>query len=236
MRVLAGTSGYAYKAWTGSFYPEGTKNDEMLSFYARQLPTVEINNTFYRLPSEPVLKRWAAQVPHDFAFVLKASQQITHRKRLKNVDEPLAYLLGNARVLGAKLGPVLFQLPPNMKLNLERLESFLRILPEGTQAALEFRHPSWFDEEVFALLRRHGVALCLADTDDGEMEAVATASFGYLRMRREHYADADLHRWVDWVGDQAWDRAFVFFKHEDEGTGPALARRFLELSGIDPTS
>lgn len=230
MRVLAGTSGYAYKEWKGSFYPEDQKNDGMLAFYANHFHTVEINNTFYRLPSKRVLQQWADQVPEDFSFVLKASQRITHHKRLKNADEPLGYLLENAQVLGAGLGPILFQLPPNMKKDLERLQDFLGLLPEGTKAAFEFRNLSWFEEDVYSALRSHGVALCVADTDDGTPQMEATAPFGYLRMRREQYDDAELRSWLDWVHKQDWDRAFVFFKHEDEGAGPVLANRFLALT------
>jgi len=236
MRVLAGTSGYAYKEWKGSFYPEDLKNDGMLAFYAQHFRTVEINNTFYRLPSKKVLQQWDDQVTDDFAFVLKASQRITHHKRLKNADEPLGYLLENAQVLGQRLGPILFQLPPNMKKDLERLQDFLRLLPEGTEAAFEFRHLSWFEEDVYAALRTHGKALCVADTEDGTPEMVATAPYGYLRMRREQYDDAELRSWAEWVQSQDWDRSFVFFKHEDEGAGPALAKRFLMLTESGPTS
>jgi uncharacterized protein YecE (DUF72 family) len=236
MRVLAGTSGYAYKEWKGSFYPDDLKNDGMLTYYAQHFHTVEINNTFYRLPSKTVLQQWADQVPDDFAFVLKASQRITHHKRLKNADEPLGYLLENAKVLGSRRGPILFQLPPNMKRDLERLHDFLELLPEGTEAAFEFRHVSWFDKDVYAALRRRHAALCVADTDDGTPAMEATAPFGYLRMRREQYDDAELRSWAEWVQEQAWDRAFVFFKHEDEGAGPALAKRFLSLTASGPAS
>ncbi len=236
MNVLAGTSGYAYREWKGTFYPEDIKNDGMLAYYAQQFSTVEINNTFYRLPSEKMLRQWADQVPENFAFVLKASQRITHHKRLKDAGEPLEYLLRNARVLGKRQGPILFQLPPNMKKDVGRLRDFLALLPAGTEAAVEFRHVTWFDEEVYAVLKEHNVALCVADTEEGAPETEVTASFGYLRMRRERYDDAELGSWVEWIRRQAWERTFVFFKHEDEGAGPALARRFLTLWESGSTS
>jgi uncharacterized protein YecE (DUF72 family) len=236
MRVLAGTSGYAYKEWKGHFYPKDLKNDDMLTYYAQHFQTVEINNTFYRLPSKSVLQQWANRVPAAFAFALKASQRITHRKRLKDADEPLGYLLQNAQVLGDRLGPILFQLPPNMKKDLERLHGFLELLPRGTDTAFEFRHPSWFEEEVYTALRVHDVALCVADTEEGTPVTEATASYGYLRLRRERYDDAELGSWAEWVSRQDWARAFVFFKHEDEASGPALAKRFLALTESGSTS
>jgi len=229
MRVLAGTSGYAYKEWKGSFYPDDLPSDEMLSFYARQLGAVEINNTFYRMPSEKVLVQWSERVPDGFRFVLKASRRITHMHRLKGADDPLAYLVNNASVMGTKLGAMLFQLPPNMKKDLERLTSFLDLLPGGWPAAFEFRHESWFEDDVYDALREHGTALCVADTPEGQTPLVATGSRGYLRLRREDYDDSDLKAWGERVTAQPWEEAYVFFKHEDAGAGPALARRFLEL-------
>jgi uncharacterized protein YecE (DUF72 family) len=229
MRVLAGTSGYAYKEWKGSFYPEDLPSDGMLSFYAQQLGTVEINNTFYRMPSEKVLVQWAERVPDGFRFVLKASRRITHMHRLKSADDPLAYLVNNASVMGAKLGAMLFQLPPNMKKDLERLTDFLALLPSGWPAAFEFRHDSWFEDDVYEALRAHGTALCVADTQEGETPLVATGRRGYLRLRREDYDDQALRDWSERITAQPWDDAYVFFKHEDAGAGPALARRFLEL-------
>jgi len=230
MQVLAGTSGYAYKEWKGSFYPEALPNAGMLAYYARRLPTVEINNTFYRLPSKDTLLKWAEQVPQDFAFVLKASRRITHMKRLKDAAEPLEYLLTNAAVLERKLGPILFQLPPNMKKDVERLRGFLELLPDGLLAAFEFRHASWFEDDVYEALRERACALVVADTDDGTTPLQRTAPFGYLRLRREQYDDAALERWRDEVCSQSWERAFVFFKHEDAGMGPALAERFLRAA------
>jgi uncharacterized protein YecE (DUF72 family) len=228
MRVLAGTSGYSYKEWKGSFYPEKLANDQMLRFYGEQFETVEINSTFYRLPSEKVLVQWAEQVPEGFRFVLKASRRITHQHRLKDAGDPLAYLLRNASVLGDKLGPTLFQLPPNLKKDLDRLQAFLALLPNRWPAACEFRNASWFDDEVYEALRERNVALCVADTEDGETPFVTTGSRGYLRLRREAYDDKELASWAERVAAQPWEEAFVFFKHEDAGAGPALARRFLE--------
>jgi uncharacterized protein YecE (DUF72 family) len=232
MKVRAGTSGYSYKEWKGSFYPAELPAADMLRFYAKHFSTVEINNTFYRMPSEKILGNWSEQVPDDFAFVLKAPQRITHIKRLKDVDDDVAYLLRTAAVLGEKRGPLLFQVPPVFRKDLTVLRNFLGLLaPEG-QSALEFRHQSWFDDEVFAVLRAHNVALCLADADNElSIPFQATAEWGYLRLRRPDYSDADLREWVKRVGKQPWKEAFVFFKHEEAGKGPQFASRFLELVG-----
>jgi len=232
MIVYAGTSGYSYKEWKGHFYPEKLPAGDMLSFYAQRLGAVEINNTFYRLPKESVLDGWAAQVPEDFRFSIKASRRITHFKRLKQTDDETAYLLRVLGTLGPMLGVVLFQLPPNFKKDLPRLESFLDLLPPRAPTAFEFRHQSWFDDDVVAVLRDRGCALCLADTDDGDPPPlVDTGSLGYLRLRRADYSDEDLRAWADRIEEQAWDRVFVFFKHEDEAAGPRMAQRFLELVG-----
>jgi uncharacterized protein YecE (DUF72 family) len=228
VRVMAGTSGYAYQEWKGPFYPEKLPQDQMLRYYGERFPTVEINNTFYRMPSEKVLLNWADQVPETFAFVLKASQRITHQKRLQEVGEELGYFLRTASVLGSRLGPTLFQLPPNLRKDLPRLNAFLDLLPHRWRAAMEFRHASWRDDEVYDALRRRGVAWCVADTEDDAAPVVATADWGYLRLRREGYAPDDLARWAGSVLAQPWQDAFVFFKHEDAGAGPALARAFLQ--------
>jgi uncharacterized protein YecE (DUF72 family) len=234
MRVLVGTSGYSYKEWKGSFYPEDIKSEGMLRYYAERLPTVEINNTFYRMPTKALVEKWAQEVPESFTFVLKVSQRVTHQKRLRDAGDDVAYFFETAGELGARLGPALFQLPPNLKKDAERLRDFLAILPEGRPAAFEFRHESWFDDEIYDALRARGAALCAADTDESGDEGapiVPTAGWGYLRLRRADYSDADLAAWADRVRAQGWDRAFVFFKHEDAGKGPALAARFRDLMG-----
>lgn len=231
MKLRTGTSGFAYREWKGSFYPQDLPASAMLRYYAERFRAVEINNTFYRMPAAAMLEGWREQVPDDFTFVLKASQQITHRKRLKDVAEPVAYFFDNAAVLGDRLGPVLVQLPPNMKQDLSRLEDFLGLVPEGRRVALEFRHDSWLDDAVYDALRRHGAALCIAHGESIETPPVATAGWGYLRLRQVEYDDATLRQWRDLIRDQAWDEVYVFFKHEDEGTGPRLAERFERLFG-----
>ena len=233
MQLHVGTSGYSYKEWKGPFYPEDLAAGDMLSFYGGQLGAVEINNTFYRMPTASVLESWAAQVPGSFRFSVKASQKITHRRRLKGAEEETAYLVRTLEALGDRLGVLLFQLPPNLKKDVDRLTAFLGTLPGSLPVAFEFRHESWNDPEVTEALRAHGAALCCADTEEGEDDEpiVATASHGYLRLRRPGYEDADLERWARRVLDQPWERAFVFFKHEDAGAGPRMARRFVEIAG-----
>ena len=230
MRIRTGTSGFSYKEWKGSFYPNDLPAKGMLAYYASQLSAVEINNTFYRMPKASVLESWAEQVSDDFRFVLKASRRITHFKRLKNTGEEVEYFLGTASTLGEKLAAVLFQLPPNMKRDVERLSDFLRGLPREPRAAFEFRHESWFEDDVFELLREHDRALCIADEDGKEPARVATAGWGYLRLRRKSYTAKDLTEWRHWIDKQAWGSAMLFFKHEDEGAGPKLATRYLELA------
>lgn len=234
MRILAGTSGWQYKEWKGSFYPENMSTDGMLEYYAARFSTVEVNNTFYRMPKESVLRAWAEAVPEGFTFVLKASQRITHYARLRDEAlDPLNYLLRAAASLGNRLGPLLFQLPPNLKKDIPRLSGFLSHLPAGTRAAFEFRHPSWFeDDEVLEVLRAHDVALCVANTNEEETPLHATASYGYLRLRKEAYEEGELESWAERIQAQPWTEAYVFFKHEDEGTGPKLAARFLEICGV----
>jgi len=227
MRLYVGTSGYSYKEWKGKFYPDDIAADAMLSYYARHFTTVEINSTFYRMPTEKMLAQWSQQVPAEFAFVLKTSRKITHIKRLKNVDEELSYLLRTVATLGAKLGPLLVQLPPNLKSDVARLAEFLQLVPSGARTALEFRHQSWFDAAVYSVLREHDVALVTSDAADSSPSLISTADWGYVRLRREEYSDADLQSWCDRLREQPWSRAFVFFKHEAEGAGPELAERFM---------
>ena len=232
MTLYVGTSGYSYSEWKGSFYPEELPEKEMLRFYSGRFQAVEINATFHRMPKVPLLEGWASEVPESFRFVLKAPQQITHFQRLKDVDDPLSYLFDVAGVLEQRLGAVFFQLPPNLKKDLPRLRDFLSLVPPGRRVAFEFRHQSWFDEELFALLRRNNAALCIADAEnDLEIPFVSTADWGYLRLRRPDYQAGDLKRWVKKVQEQLWSDTFVFFKHEDEARGPLFAKRFLELAG-----
>jgi len=231
MRFFVGTSGYSYKEWKGSFYPQKLPPKEMLSFYAQRFSTVEINNTFYRMPKPSDLESWAAQVPDSFRFVLKAPQTITHRKRLKGVEQDTDYLVRTVAVLEGRLGPLLFQLPPNFKKDVPRLEAFLTLLGEETLAAFEFRHESWFDEEVFGSLRARSYALCTADMEDAaSTDLVGTTRWGYVRLRREEYTDQQLEEWIKRLKAQRWEEAYVFFRHEDTGTGPKFAARFLELA------
>jgi uncharacterized protein YecE (DUF72 family) len=232
MTIFSGTSGYSYKEWKGSFYPEKIAAAEMLAFYATRLPAVEINNTFYRLPKTSVLEAWAGQVPPGFRFSIKASRRITHLKRLKDAADETAYLLETVAALGERLGAILFQLPPNLRLDLPRLEGFLELLPPDTRAVFEFRHPSWSDPAVRDLLASRGFALCVADTDDAPASEIpVTASWAYLRLRRPGYSESDLKAWVKRLEGAGLREAFVFFKHEGEGVGPRLAARFLELAG-----
>ena len=231
MKLWVGTSGYSYKAWLGSFYPERLPAKDMLRFYASRLSTVEINNTFYRLPKETVLQNWAEQVPPEFRFVLKAPQRITHVKRLKDVGPEIEYLFRAETLLGPSKGAVLFQFPPSLRKNLPALQNVLSILPADRPVAFEFRHPSWFDEEIFASLRERNCALCLAEMEDTETRnLVATATWGYLRLRRSDYTTTDLLNWKQRILAENWDHAYVFFKHEDEGIGPKLAAQFLGLA------
>ena len=228
MRVLAGTSGFSYKEWKGSFYPDDLPAERMLAYYAERLPAVEINNTFYRMPKPALLESWAAEVAPEFRFVLKASQRITHFKRLKETGSEVEYFFGAASTLGDRLGPVLVQLPPNLKKDLPRLEAFLATLPAGARPAFEFRHASWFEEDVFTALRTKGAALCVAEDEELATPLVSTAGWGYLRLRRQDYDDAAVAAWADRVRGQSWSEAYVFFKHEDAGAGPRLAAQFLE--------
>ena len=231
MSLYVGTSGYSYKEWKGSFYPEKIPAKEMLRFYSERLGTVEINATFYRMPQLSMLENWKAEVPGTFRFSLKAPQRITHFKRLKETEEETKYFLETAAVLAEQLGVVLFQLPPNMKKDLPRLEAFLTQLPPGTRAAFEFRHPTWFDDDVLDLLRSQNHSLVVSDTDDMPTTHIdKTADWGYLRLRRVIYSEENLVEWLKRIREQNWKETFLFFKHEDAGTGPRLAAQFLELA------
>ena len=231
MNLFVGASGYSYKEWKGTFYPVDMSAKGMLHYYGELFRTVEINNTFYRMPKTSVLEAWSGEVPADFKFALKAPRQITHIHRLKDAANSVSYLLEVAGALKERLGPLLFQLPPNLKKDVPRLREFLALLPLQHRAAFEFRHQSWFDEEVFGLLRDHRAALCIADAEnDLEVPFVSTGDWGYLRLSRPDYGDAELSKWLKLVQEQNWREVFVFFKHEDKGKAPQMAKRFLELA------
>jgi len=231
MEIFVGTSGYSYKEWKGRFYPEKISPKDMLRFYAERLTAVEINNTFYHMPTEPVLASWAEQVPNDFVFAIKAPQVITHLKRLRDVGGETEYLFRTLSSLGRKLGPVLFQFPPNFRADRLRLENFLALIPGNFSCAFEFRHPSWFEADIHDLLRSGGLSLCLADTEENPVtEIIPTAPWGYLRLRRADYTEADLSPWLERIMAQKWEQAFVFFKHEGDAKGPETAIRFRELA------
>jgi len=235
MQWYAGTSGYSYKEWKGSFYPADLPTDAMLAYYAERLPSVEINNTFYRMPRRNVVASWAAAVPAEFRFAIKASRRITHQLRLQDCAEPVRILGEQLDALGDKLGAVLFQLPPYLRHAQQRLEGFLEILPKQLPTAFEFRHASWFNAATFDALARHGAALCLSEDDELPLpELTATAPWCYLRLRQPNYDDTTLQAWATRVVDAGAGHAFVFFKHEDDAGGPPLAARFLALAQQTP--
>ncbi len=219
MRLFAGTSGFSYKEWKGSFYPADLVDKQMLTYYAGKLSTVEINNTFYRMPKPETVEAWGKQVGDSFFFALKAPQRITHREKIHGSAESLAAFLSAASVLGSKLGPLLFQLPPFLKKDVPRLEAFLSLIPPGTRAAFEFRHRSWFSDDTYTALRAKNVALVAGDADDAEKSPplVPTADFGYLRLRAPEYRPRELAEWADRIGGEPWKDAFVYLKHEVRG-------------------
>lgn len=232
MKLHVGTSGYGYKEWQGIFYPERIAPKEMLSFYSERFNAVEINYTYHHMPTERLLASWAGQVPEAFVFVLKAPQVITHVKRLKEVNEEADYLFRTVLLLGTRLGAILLQFPAYFRADLPRLEAFLDLIPEDVHCAFEFRSPTWVEAGAAELLCGRGHTLCTADTDENPAEGIeGLAPWGYLRLRRSAYTDADLAQWVERVQSQGWERAFVFFKHEEEAVGPKLALRFRELAG-----
>jgi uncharacterized protein YecE (DUF72 family) len=229
MKLCAGTSGYAFKEWKGTFYPKEMKDDAMLAYYASKFPTVEINNSFYRLPKEHVLVDWASQVPESFTFAIKASQRITHFSCLKpECASALEFLLKNTLALGSKLGPILFQLPPNLKKDLPRLQAFLALLPAARRYTIEFRHESWFEDDVYAALRERDIPLCIIEQPDFASPVVATASWGYARLHRFDYDAAMLSEWATKIAAQPWNDAYVFFKHDEGvGSGPPAVDAFV---------
>ena len=231
MELLVGTSGFAYKEWKGKFYPEDLSSKDWLRFYAGRFATVEINNTFYRMPKRDVLASWGEQVPESFRFVVKTPRRITHIKRLKEVESEAAFLFENLSALGERLGAVLVQLPPNLPKDVERLEKFIAALPEGTRAAFEFRNPSWHHPDVLDRLRERDFALAAVDSEEfPDPPLVPTASWGYLRLRRLEYDEDALRSWGKRIAATEWNRAFLFFKHEDEGRGPVFAELFRRVA------
>ena len=231
MKILAGTSGYAFKEWKGNFYPQDLKDDRMLGYYASKFPAVEINNTFYRLPRANVLREWAAQVPETFTFALKASQRITHYARLKEESASLVdFLLKNTALLGDRLGPILFQLPPNLQKDVSRFRGFLGLLPADRRYVFEFRHESWFDDEVYAAMRERDIAMCIAEQEDFRCPVVSTSTWGYLRLHKLDYNSGELVDWAKCVTGQQWQQAYVFLKHdetENHGSGPPAVATFV---------
>jgi uncharacterized protein YecE (DUF72 family) len=229
--LFAGASGYSFKEWKGSFYPNDMKPEGMLRFYAERLSTVEINNTFYQMPKAAVLENWAASTPQSFKFAIKAPRRITHLARLdaEKAADSLAYLYKTLAVLGPKKGPVLFQLPPFLKKDLGRLTAFLGLLPEGHAAAFEFRNDTWFTDDVYAALKAAGAALCLSERqDNAPPPLVETAPWGYVRLRLENYSDADLRRWAERLAATQWREVYAYFMHEP--TAPAYAAALMRVA------
>ena len=233
MKLRAGTSGFAFKEWKGSFYPSDMKDEGMLGFYAGKFPSVEINNTFYRLPKEDVLRSWAEQVPEPFTFAIKASQKITHFARLKpEAASAVEFLLRNTASLGSRLGPILFQLPPNLKKDTARLQAFVDTLPPDRRYTIEFRHETWFDDETYDVLRARDIAMCIIEQPDFASPVVATASWGYVRLHRFDYDDAMHGAWAERIHAQSWNDAYVFFKHDEGiGSGPPAVDAFVRHCG-----
>lgn len=226
-----GTSGFNYEEWKGSFYPLDIADKRMLAYYAARFESVEINYTFYRMPTARLLANWARETPDRFRFTLKAPRVITHEQRLRNVEDTLASFCEIAETLGTKLGPLLFQLPPFLKKDVELLEVFLHDLPPGLKPAIEFRNASWLADDTYHVLRRFGVALCVTDTEESTTPFETTAPFGYLRLRRREYDEALLRGWIERVAGAPWEEVFVYFKHETRGNGPLYAAQLVGMIG-----
>jgi uncharacterized protein YecE (DUF72 family) len=231
--IYVGTSGYNYPEWKGRFYPENLAAAKMLPYYAERLSTVEINYTFYRMPTAKLVSGWAAQVPDGFKFTLKAPKRITHDRRLKDTVDTVRGFCEAAAELGDKLGALLFQLAPNFKKDLVVFDDFLQTLPPRVCAAFEFRHESWLDDAVYARLRERNLALCIADSDKRSTPVILTANYAYFRLRDEGYAEQDIRNWAIEIARVAGDvpDVYVYFKHEDEGKGPEFARLLLDALG-----
>jgi len=229
MEIRVGTSGFSYAPWRGRFYPKDLPASRMLSYYSGVFSTVEINNTFYRMPTPALLSGWLGQVPETFRFSLKAPQRLTHTKAIAQSSERIPAFLEVAATLGDRLGPILFQFPPFLKKDLGQLAEFLSRVPRGTLAALEFRHESWFEEDLYQMLSDHGVALCLAETDKTSPPEIGIGPFGYFRLRKTDYDEDSLRRWTAFLRSQSWNEAYVFFKHEDEAKGPEFATSLITM-------
>ena len=229
-RLFTGTSGYSYKEWRGAFFPEDLAPDQFLSYYSRKLRSVEINNTFYRFPTETVLEHWRDETPESFVFAVKANQRITHKLRLKNVEQVTADFVERCAVVGERLGPLLFQLPPNFVRNDERLDAFLAALPAGGRYAIEFRHKTWFEDSVFERLAEAKVALVQSEDDKSAAPRIATTSFCYVRLRKVAYSDDDLDDWRAWIDQQLAEQrdVFVYLKHDEAGVSPGRVLGYLE--------
>jgi uncharacterized protein YecE (DUF72 family) len=227
-KVFVGTSGYNYPEWRGSFYPEKFPTTKMLPYYAERFRTVEINYTFYRIPNEKLLEGWASATPDEFSFTLKAPRRITHDAKLQRCEDLFQTFCRTARTLGPKLATLLFQLPPNFKKDAAVLRSFVELFPDEIRAAFEFRHESWLDAEVFDILRSRNLALCIADSEKMSTPVEMTAPYAYFRLRDEGYQDADITRWAGVIRDlPGVSDAFVYFKHEEQGLGPAFAQKLI---------
>ncbi len=227
--IRIGTSGFSYKEWVGSFYPARTPGNKMLAYYAARMPTVEINYTFRAMPRPQMLEGWVGQTPADFRFALKASQRITHLARLRNTQSDLDYFISVAEVLGERLGPTLFQLPPGFKKDVPLLRDFLTQLDGRLKAAFEFRDQSWFDDAVYAALEEGKTALCIAQSDKLATPVVLTAPYAYLRLRKEGYDEASLAPWADRLAELSGRNAdiYVYLKHAVAAPGLAATLRGL---------
>ncbi len=226
MQIWTGTSGFQYKEWKGKFYPGDLSEAKMLGYYSERFSTTEVNYTFRHTPSLKSIESWSSRTPEQFRFAFKAPQSVTHFAKLRDCADKVAFFAQAIAPMGAKCGPVLFQLPASFKADLEVLQQFLAVLPKGMRAAFEFRHASWFEEPIYAALRQANVALCIAEDEKLTTPSIATATFGYLRLRRENYAPADLQRWAAWIQKQAahWSDAFIYLKHEEQALGPKFGQ------------
>jgi uncharacterized protein YecE (DUF72 family) len=232
MNLYVGTSGYSYKEWKGNFYPDDLSDKKMLNYYSEHFNTVEINNTFYRMPKQQVLESWKGQVPSGFRFIIKAPKRITHIKKLE-ADDSSEYFVKTAATLEEQLGVLLFQLPPYLKKDMEKFQTFINSLPTNIKAAFEFRNKSWFDEEIYNSLREKNFALCLSDTDEDPVgQVIPTADWAYLRLRKTDYKADDLKKWNKKISANNWNEVYILFKHEDEGKGPKFAKKFMKVADI----